>query len=513
MPCVTLEVNSPVKVGAAIHRWTIASDDIYLLKFQEAQPDWLDSIVKNIIEDTGVIGDLTNLENRFDNFEQGYTEHLYDWRDGDNRTLLYVQNQYVTNGEYASGIQEIKTNWVSKNEAGALWDTSMGAWMTGVGGAWFNEKIEVVSTVAYAAAKSASTLTATIKAQDTQMQAIIGSISVLERQVDGKVETTMGTVQPTLGSPGDPYGGDTNPNVEPYKTWAEEGTLIEHTGDTYLYVDTQGNLLSTYRFIIEEDSAGVKTYKWVILNDDLASKAYQKAIDSGVLADSKIVTYYQATPPVDSTTTPVGLGDLWLDSDDNNKMYRYDGTTPFNINRWIPVRDTDITASVRRLDEATVDIAGVATARSSLVTSAGGFISGFVSSASTDPNNPGSEFKIFADRFKVASSDKSFSKVPFSITNFPDGSSDIKFNGRVEFSNITGGDQIVTSDNIQQAVTNNVTVIDGSTITTGEINAALVRVFNLNANNITTGTIYNRGGNASNYTMAINLDRGFIHIK
>ena len=65
---------------------------------------------------------------------------------------------------------------------------------------------------------------------------------------------------------------------------------------------------------------------------------------------------------------------------------------------------------------------------------------------------------------------------------------------------IVGGDNISNLTNnlgftdfdafdVQDAITNNVTVISGSKITTGTINASLVDVTNLNADNITAGTI------------------------
>lgn len=40
----------------------------------------------------------------------------------------------------------------------------------------------------------------------------------------------------------------------------------------------------------------------------------------------KIKTYYQTTAPVASPTIILATGDLWIDTDDNNKMYRWSGT-------------------------------------------------------------------------------------------------------------------------------------------------------------------------------------------
>lgn len=488
MGCANLEVFSPLEVTAQIKRWTITNDDIYLLKFKEKPPTWLEDIIINTIEDTGLINDVTNLENAFNNFEEGYTNHFYNWtNEYDTRYLAFVEAQVLRNGEFNSGIKEIRTNYVAKNEAGTIWDSSMGAWMTGAGGAWFNERVSVISNVAYSAAKSASTLTATMQSQAENLELIRGDIDILEKQVDGKVETFRFEHQPTLGAPLDPLGGDIDPDAEPYKTWKAEGTLIEHTGDTFLYtekINSEDHLIASYRFISSEDASSIKTYDWVILTDDLASDAYSAALAAGILADGKITTYYQSTPPILDGNTKISRGDLWIDSDEidvngqpqaKNTMYRYYGAEPFDINDWKLVKDQDITASVNRLDEATVDIAGVATARSALVVDADGFSSGFVASASTDPNYKGSVFKIFADRFMIAATDKQTEKFPFSIKNYPNGSTDIAFNGKVTFDNITDNSgnetDIITEANLNGTLAKTTTIIDGGRITTNSVNA------------------------------------------
>jgi hypothetical protein len=52
----------------------------------------------------------------------------------------------------------------------------------------------------------------------------------------------------------------------------------------------------------------------------------------------KIQTYYQLTPPTGGTYT---VGDLWFDTDDANKQYRWDGTN------WISVQDGSIATKNR----------------------------------------------------------------------------------------------------------------------------------------------------------------------
>jgi len=514
MSCTELEVVSSISAIANIRRWTITSDDIYLLKFNEKPPGWLEDIIINTVDqEMGLVDDLSNLESRFANIEEGYTNHYFDWMDGDKHTLSTVESLYTTNAEFNAGINSIKTTYVSKAEAGASFDSLIGAWQTGAGGAWFNEQVSVVSNVAYSAAKSASTLTATLKSQQDELLAIAGDIAVLEKQIDGKVETWKGE-HLVINT-----DGTLIPTAEPYVTWLADDTLPEHTGDTYLLIEptaTGEKLLGVFRF--GRDTVTDK-FNWFILEDDLAAVAYQQALDAGVLADGKVNTFYQATPPNIVNNPTMGCGDLWLDSDDGNKMYRYQSVSnelcidkPTDL-EWLPVIDKDITASVRRLDEATVDVGGVATAKSSLTVDADGNVAGFVASASSDPDDPGSEFRIFAHRFVLASEQGQRAGHPFTVDTNGSSPANIKFNGRVEFANIDGGEGIVTDDNLEYNIANNVTTIDGGNVNLVNLNASNIKTGSMSADRISAGNIYNTGGNAASYNMRISLDDGYIHIK
>lgn len=469
MSCTELEVSSPIMVDAQIQRWTITSDDIYLIKFNEAPPQWLEDMVEGIMDDTGLVDDVSDLEDRFDNFEEGYTEHFYDWVDGDKETLLYVENIYTTNAVYNAGIQEIKTAYVSWNESGAMFDTLIGAWQTGAGGAWFNSQVSVVSNVAYSAAKSASTLTASLSSQQDQLEAIVGDIEILEKQVDGKVETFTGT-HPVVNP-----DGTLIPDAEPYATWVIEGTVAEHTGDTYVQTeeDVNGNeaIIGLWGFTYDSNT---QIYTWTVITDTLAAQAYQTALEAGALADGKINTYYQTYPPTIIEDPTMGDGDLWIDSDDDNKLYRYDEATE----RWLEIRDRAIQASVDRLDEATVDINGIATAKSTLVVDADGRTTGFVAEASNDPDYDGSLFQIYADKFYISGAvDSGFSQAPFSIDTTRN---QIKFDGVVEFTNTLGSENVLFDGQAANDINQYTTTIDGGKIT----------AYSLNANRIAASTIW-----------------------
>lgn len=122
--------------------------------------------------------------------------------------------------------------------------------------------------------------------------------------------------------------------------------------------------------------------------------------------------------------------------------------------------------SITEDNKIEIDERGNYTAISSkVIVNSAGEIVGF---KITDTNDL-STFKINTDVFEIANSTNTFT--PFRIED-----NTLLFNGRVTFSNITGGESIVTTANVQNAINNNVTTIDGGIVVTNE---ALVN--NLNA--------------------------------
>ena len=495
MSCESIEVHSNFKVDAHLQRWTITNDDIYLIRFHEAPPGWLDDIIQDVIDGTGLVDDLGDLDTRFENFQEGYLNHFYDWQDGDRDTLAFVENIYTTKGEFHAGIQDIKIAYVSRDESGAMFDRLIGAWQTGQGGAWFEEEVSTVSNVAYAAAKSASTLTATMLSQQDELRLIAGDVESLEKQIDGTIVTWKGThdvINPdgTLVEDAKPYWCWIGGNECTEGIWDDIDNLAEtrdyHTGDTYLKVENNAltgkeDLVAIYRFG-KDSNTGM--WNWFVVTDSLAASAYQQAIDAGILADGKINSFYQTYPPNAIEEPTLGEGDLWTDSDDKNKLWRYNGT------KWIEIRDVDIKASVTRLDQATVTVGGIATAKSTLVVDAGGSVTGMRLSATNDPDDRGSKFRIYADEFTVAASNGQPSNVvPFRVDT---RTRNIYFNGIVNFKNIEDDSGYqpgwLFAGDAAGDVNSHTTTINGGKITTNS----------LNANRIAVNTIWARGRIASN---------------
>lgn len=63
--------------------------------------------------------------------------------------------------------------------------------------------------------------------------------------------------------------------------------------------------------------------------------------DAEAAADGKIVSFFQTSAP-----TATGVGDIWFDTDDANKMYRWSGSA------WVLARDTGITTAISTASDA-----------------------------------------------------------------------------------------------------------------------------------------------------------------
>jgi hypothetical protein len=84
-----------------------------------------------------------------------------------------------------------------------------------------------------------------------------------------------------------------------------------------------------------------------------------------------IVTYFQASAP----TGTIPTGSLWMDSDDSNKLYRYNGTS------WVAATNTDIAAALAAATAAQADAADALTAAAGAEAAVDGKVTVFYQSA------------------------------------------------------------------------------------------------------------------------------------
>ena len=191
--------------------------------------------------------------------------------------------------------------------------------------------------------------------------------SNLQNQIDGKAETWYQSTNPatawTTTALKDAHVGDLWYNTTNQTTWyyqksgstydwvqqnipssvfdeidgkaqifTSQPTPPYNAGDLW-FVGTNGDILTcvtpktTGQSYAQSDWEKKNKYT----DDTVANAANGLAQSALNTANSKITTYYQTTSPATANT-----GDLWIDTDDSNKLYRYDGTS------WASVRDSGI---------------------------------------------------------------------------------------------------------------------------------------------------------------------------
>lgn len=247
---------------------------------------------------------------------------------------------------------------------------------------------------------------------------------------------------------------------------------------------------------------------------------------------TKTRTYSQTTAP----TTGMVTGDLWFDTDDNNKAYRYSGTA------WVATDDTRIAANAAAITTEATTRANADSALSSQITTlsstvttnnntltaaiqseastratadgtlfaqytvkvdTNGYVSGFGLASTSSGATPTSDFIIRADRFSVASpSGPGITPVvPFVVnttTQTINGVSvppgvymDAAFIKNGTITNAKIGTAAIDSAKIADAAIGSAKIADAA-ITTAKIGDAQItnaKIANLDAAKITAGTI------------------------
>ncbi len=190
-----------------------------------------------------------------------------------------------------------------------------------------------------------------------------------------KTRTYRQTTAPTSGMVTGDLWFDTDDNNKAYRY---SGTAWEATDDTR----------------ISTNAAAIQTESTTRANADSSLASQITTVQA--VADLKNRIYRQTSAP----TGTLAVGDLWFDTDDNNKPSRWTGLS------WDSVEDPRIPANA-------VSIQTEATARANADNSlfaqytvkidANGYVSGFGLASTTIDAIPFSDFTVRADRFSVAS--------------------------------------------------------------------------------------------------------------
>ena len=195
-----------------------------------------------------------------------------------------------------------------------------------------------------------------VEIQDDDIATAISNAATAQSTADGKIISFYQDAQPTAEAEGD-FWIDTNDDNKLYRwngsSWlsARDATIAAAQADAATGIadaataqGTADGKVVTFIQAIAPTAEGVgdlwidsddgnNLYRWsgiawVGIQDGGIATAISDASDAQSTADGKIVSFYAASAP-----TAEGTGDLWTDTDDNNKLYRWSGSA------WVSVRD------------------------------------------------------------------------------------------------------------------------------------------------------------------------------
>lgn len=106
---------------------------------------------------------------------------------------------------------------------------------------------------------------------------------------------------------------------------------------------------------------GGDIYSAIATSQTTANTGVTNAATAQSTADSKVKTFFQTSAPTATTT-----GDLWVDTDDNNRIYRWNGST------WADAHDARITATASTVSTLSTTVSGNTTSISTNTSSING---------------------------------------------------------------------------------------------------------------------------------------------
>lgn len=130
--------------------------------------------------------------------------------------------------------------------------------------------------------------------------------------VDSRAETIISPIRESLDDLVDTVDGEVHIYYTTYQPTSADNKDI--------WYNTNTNVIRRY-----EDGV------WVDISDTTLGLSLRGISDAQATADGKIITFAQTSPP-----TAASIGDLWIDTDDKNKLYRWNGYS------WIEYRDKTI---------------------------------------------------------------------------------------------------------------------------------------------------------------------------
>jgi len=369
-----------IEVEIHVNAYTFASDDVYLVQRSTDIPTWFQDLLDTAIDTSDLADEVSDLEDRFDGFEDGVTKQFGIIADENSKTAYDISALKISTDSNTAGVQHLDVVKVDSDGATAISRQTVAAWQNdGDGGAWFDEKITATTNDLNSQGSVISTLVASYSSQEDRINDAFGSISDLEQQIDGVIETLFyNQVDEGANGPVDGNGCLVE-TQEPYATWKATGVLAQKTADTYvLYEDNpvnpaQKDFLRSWKFGKYTADIGsclvdANGYGWKEIIDTQSAAAYQLALDAKGIADGKVKMtngVSQPTCPIDPTTGQVYatsncVGDMWYNGTimrtliagtvigDNNVNFTGNDSNPYT---WEYIEDKNLSIRIDTLED------------------------------------------------------------------------------------------------------------------------------------------------------------------
>ena len=223
--------------------------------------------------------------------------------------------------------------------------------------------------------------------------------------------------------------------------------------------------------------------KWLSENESIAESYIEQVATTKVQEGfAENVVYNQLISSVNDTTTGLtGLAtakDLVFTKTGMDPVTGALGATSGYFQE-LYAKVGDNAASITTVENVAATAYTWSANASKLITAPDGSITGW---AFADGSDSESTFKIKAQNFEISNGVNGYT--PFSISG-----NKINFNGMVSFSNITGGESILTTGEAAADINTNTTTINGGKITTGSITAGQINVGSVQAATVTASYI------------------------
>lgn len=172
--------------------------------------------------------------------------------------------------------------------------------------------------------------TSWVSARDSQVAQAINSAQNAQTTADGKAEVVYSATTPSVA------------NYSAGDLWVNSGQnnrVSIHNGTSWV---TAQDWFAALQAAEAADSKAIQAQQVASNAAQAASQALGNAAAAQTTADGKIKSFYQTTAP----TSGMSTGDIWFDTDDGNKVYRYSGSS------WSAAQDSKIAQAINSAQTA-----------------------------------------------------------------------------------------------------------------------------------------------------------------